>query len=93
QPRACQGTDEGQTETEMRRTNMKRLLTFLLSLMASSLAFGQLTIGGNVDGNGNITYTGSNMTGHLYGNGNFYINGLTPFNISNPTNGQCLTYS
>lgn len=78
--------------------NIKRLLiplTAVASLVGCSPAFAQfMSSGGNIDGNGNITYIGSStMTGKLLGNGNFTVVGLTPFNITSPSNGQCLVYS
>lgn len=73
---------------------MKKIFLAALLALAPVAADAQfLSTGGNIDGNGNITYTGSNMSGHLYGNGAFTVSGLTLFNISSPTNGQCLTYS
>lgn len=72
---------------------MRRILLALAVLAVAVSASAQTTIGGNLDGNGNITYTGSTMTGHLGGDGNFTITGLTQFHIDTPTNGQCLTYS
>lgn len=72
---------------------LRRLLALALLAVLPVTVSAQMTIAGNMDGNGNITYVGSTMTGHLGGDGNFTVNGLTQFNITSPSNGQCLSYS
>lgn len=73
---------------------MRILAAVFASLLAQS-AYAD-TITGNLGGQGDITFNPpapGSMSGHLYGNGDFYVAGVTPFTITSPTNGQCLVYS
>lgn len=72
---------------------MRFLFGLLASLAVAPTVAQQLTIGGNLHGDGSITFNGSTMTGHLYGNGDLVFAGLTPFEITSPTNGQCLVFA
>lgn len=72
---------------------MRKLLISLVALLLPALAPAQTTLG-HLDGNGNITFTApaGSMSGHLYGNGDFFIQGFPAFNVTSPSNGQCLVY-
>lgn len=74
---------------------MRFFVAALLSLLAQGSALAD-TITGNLGGNGNITFSPpapGSMSGHLYGNGDFYVAGVTPFDITAPVDGQCMVYS
>jgi hypothetical protein len=72
--------------------NAVRKLLILL-LLSAPCAAQNLTIGGYIDGAGRLSFAGSAMTGYISGDGHLTLNGLTPFQVNSPTNGQCLTYS
>lgn len=74
---------------------LMRKLLISLALWAGLASSAIADVTGNLHGNGDIKFNppAGSMSGHLYGNGDFYVLGAPVFNVTSPTDGQCLVYS